>query len=176
MAKNVVIGNEYTRPLGATKQFVTIVGINEDGTVDVVSKSGKQKFKTKIENVDKWTIVKEAEVREAPERVAVAPKKEVAIKADGTVEVVANKRRNARPFVDVLIDTINASSVPMNAKELVEKVKADGTFVFSETAKTPWNSASSRLNTYLKNNADANFKVIARGKFARKDYEQPTEA
>ena len=169
----VMVGNEYTRPLGANKQFVTIVSVNDDGTVNAVSKSGKQKFKTKIENVAKWTLTKAATVREAPERVAVAPKKKVAIKSDGTVAVV-HKRLNDRPFVDVLIDTINASTVPMTARELVEKVKADGTFKFKETAKTPWNSASSRLNTYLKNHDDANFKVVARGKFARKDYE--TEA
>lgn len=164
----VKVGNEYARPLGANKQFVTIVGINDDGTVQVVSKSGKQRFKTKIENVDKWTLIKESEVAEAVERVAEV-KKEVAINADGTVEVVARKRLNARPFVDVLIDTIKASDVPMSARELVEKVKADGTFHFSPTAKTPWNSASSRLNTYLHNHDDADFKVVGRGKFARKD-------
>lgn len=171
MSKKIKVGNEYTRPLGATKQFVTIVGVNDDGTVNVVSKSGKQRFKTKVENVASWTLVKESAVREAPERVVTSKKKDVAIKADGTVEVVSRKRLNDRPFVDVLIDTINASTVPMTARELVEKVKADGTFKFRETAKTPWNSASSRLNSYLHDHADANFKTVGRGKFARKDYE-----
>lgn len=171
MNKNIAVGNEYTRPLGANKQFVTIVGINDDGTVNVVSKSGKQRFKTKIEKVKQWTLVKASDVREAAERVAVAPKKKVNIKADGTVEVTARKRLNERTFVEVLIDTINASNVPMTARELVEKVKADGTFRFKETAKTPWNSASSRLNSFLKNHEDANFKIVSRGKFARKDYE-----
>jgi len=171
MSKEIMVGNEYTRPLGATKQFVTIVGINDDGTVNVVSKSGKQRFKTKIENVDRWELVKAVEVREAPERIANTAPKKVEVKADGTVAVVARKRLNERPFVEVLIDTINASNVPMTARELVDKVKADGTFKFKETAKTPWNSASSRLHTYLSNHTDANFKVVGRGKFARKDYE-----
>lgn len=168
---SVMVGNEYVRPLGANKQFVTIIGINEDGTVNAVSKSGKQRFRTKLENVSKWELVKAVEVREAPERVATATPK-VEVKADGTVEVVATRKRlNNRSFVDVLIDTINASDVPMTARELVEKVKAEGTFVFRETAKTPWNSASSRLNTYLKERDDANFKKVGAGKFARKDYE-----
>ena len=169
--KKIAVGNEYTRPLGANKQFVTIVGVNDDGTVNVVSKSGKQRFKTKIENVKHWTLIKENNVREAAERVAVAPKKKVNIKADGSVEVVSHKRLNSRTFVEVLIDTIKASNAPMTARELVEKVKADGTFIFKETAKTPWNSASSRLNSYLKDHEDADFKVVSRGKFARKDYE-----
>lgn len=160
----IIVGNEYTRPLGATKQFVTIVGINDDGTVNVVSKSGKQKFKTRIENIERWTLVKEA-IRTAPIREV---KKEVTINDDGTVSV--GKRLNERPLVDVLVDTIKASGIPMTAKELVEKVKADGTYKFKETARTPCNSASSRLNSYIHKLGDgAEIKVIARGKFARKD-------
>jgi hypothetical protein len=162
----IIVGNEYTRPLGATKQFVTITGINDDGTVSVVSKSGKQKFKTRIENVERWTLVKAAvEVRTAPKRVA----KSVNINGDGTVTV--SKRLNERTLVDVLVDTIKASGKPMSARELVEKVKADGSYKFKETAKTPWNSASSRLNTYIHRQGESSeIKVIARGRFVNKDY------
>ena len=78
---------------------------------------------------------------------------------------------NERPLVDVLVDTIKASGVPMTAKELVEKVKADGTYKFKETARTPWNSASSRLNTYIHKFGDgAEIKVVGRGKFANKGF------
>ena len=47
---SVMVGNEYVRPLGANKQFVTIIGINEDGTVNrgVAICSAKDAFVKKV--------------------------------------------------------------------------------------------------------------------------------
>lgn len=159
----ITVGNEYSRKLGMNRQFVTITKILDDGTVEAVSKSGKQRFHTKIETVNnKWTLVKQANgetvTRTAPERVNTA------------VKTGTGKRLNNRPFVEVLIETICSSNVPMNAKQLVEKIKADGTYKFRDGVKTPWNSASTRLNTYMKEAGDnSKIKFASRGMFIKKD-------
>lgn len=156
----LAVGNEYSRPLGSNKQYVTITKICDDGTVEAISKSGKQRFHTKISNVDKWTLIKQADVQtNKVERVyQSAPER-----------VTTKKRLNSRPFVEVLIDTICSSNTPMNARQLVDKVKSDGSYIFKDGIKTPWNSASSRLNAYMHDAGEnSKIKFVSRGVFAKK--------
>lgn len=160
----ITVGSEYSRQLGSNKQYVTITKICDDGTVEAISKSGRQKFHTRIENVNKWTLIKAAEntTRSAPERAERV----------NVVKDNSKKRLNARPFVEILIDTIIANNKPMNAKQLVDKVKEDGSYKFKEGIKTPWNSASTRLNTYIREAGEnSKIKFIARGVFVPKDYQ-----
>ena len=106
-------------------------------------------------NVNKWQLIKVNEnVRQAPERINNV-----------------HHRLNKKKFIDVLIETLNNNLRPMTARELVEKINEDGTFSFKESAKTPWNSASSRLNTYLKEKGNqSEIRMYSRGKFVSKNF------
>jgi hypothetical protein len=58
----------------------------------------------------------------------------------------------------------------MNTRQLVDKVIEDKSFIFKDTAKTPYNSANSRLNTYIKNAGDNSVvEIVSRGCFIYKN-------
>lgn len=68
------------------------MGINNDNTIDVETKSKSRRFKTKISNVLKWTLLKEAEIKKV------------------------KKRLNEKTFLEVLIETLKNNQHPMTTR------------------------------------------------------------
>ena len=85
---------------------------------------------------------------------------------------VAGRRANIT-CVQAAIQTLREHNTPMNAKEIVDAMVKDHIYQFGPNAKTPNNSVSSRLTTYMKD-CEANAKrcLVKKidGKFAFADY------
>ena len=113
----IKVGNQYVRPLGINKQYVIVQNINDDGWVDIVTKSGSRKFKTEISNISKWTLLKQAEIKKTKSN---------------------KKRLNEKTFLEVLIETLKNNQHPMITRQLVDKIVENKSFIFKDTAKTPY--------------------------------------
>lgn len=74
------------------------MGINNDNTIDVETKSKSRRFKTKISNVLKWTLLKEAEIKKV------------------TISQKVKKRLNEKTFLEVLIETLKNNQHPMTTR------------------------------------------------------------
>lgn len=155
------VGNVYEKTVRngnlVNKSKVTIKEVNGDEVVGVTA--SKKEVRATVDEVKTWKLL--SYVKKAVAKVA--------------------KRLNAKSCVEVAIETIIAHNCGMSAKAIVEAMKAEGTFKFKETAKTPENSVSSRLNTYINDTDNPKVKHIAnggkhtKGLFYPADYELPTE-
>ena len=87
--------------------------------------------------------------------------------------IKTHKRLNQKTAAEVAIEMILEKNKPLTAKELVEMMKSEGTYIFSEKAKTPMNSVSTRLNQYINETVNPKIKKLEgeRGKFVPADFE-----
>ena len=157
----VNVGNVYEKIVRngnlLNKSKVTIKEVDGDNVVGVTA--SKKEVRATVDEVKTWKLL-------------TYVKKTVA---------KVSKRLNERTCVEVAIETVIAHNCGMSAKAIVEAMKAEGTFKFKETAKTPENTVSSRLNTYINDTENPRVKHIAnggkhtKGLFYPADYELPTE-
>ena len=155
------VGNVYERVTRngnlVTKSKVTITEVTENGIVGQTA--SKKEVRATAEEVKMWKL----------------------LHYEKKVVQKANKRLNERNCVDVAIETILAHNCGMSAAAIVEAMKAEGTYKFKETAKTPANTVSSRLNSYINEAEEPKIKHIAnmgkhtKGLFYPADFEVPTE-
>ena len=153
------VGNVYERIVRngnlINKSKVTITAVNEDEVVGVTA--SKKEVKASPIEVKTWKLIHY-------EKKAVDK---------------AKKRLNERNLVDVAIETVLAHGEGMSAKAIVEALRTEGTYRFKDTAKTPWNTVSSRLNTYINETENPLIKHIenggkhTKGVFYPSDYELP---
>jgi hypothetical protein len=120
--KQVRTGQKFNRRMGNVISHVTVTGRTANGRIACVTATGKE-FVAKKETVLRWDRVEAKK---------------------------STTRLNKTSFVNVLIDTLGKTNTPMTAGELVEKIQQDNSFKFKAGVKTPINSASSRLNSYIK--------------------------
>ena len=157
----VNVGNVYEKVSYngnlVNKSKVTIVEVNED---EVVGRTAsKKEVRASVLEVKQWKL----------------------LHYEKKAKEVVRKRLNDRNCVDVAIETVLRHGCGMSAKAIVEAMIAEGTFKFAETAKTPWNTVSSRLNTYINDTENPKVKHIAnggkktKGLFYPSDYELPIE-
>ena len=157
----VNVGNVYEKVTYngnlVNKSKVTIVEVNGD---EVVGRTAsKKEVRTTVLIVKQWKL----------------------LHYEKKVVEKVRKRLNSRKCVDVAIETVLNHNCGMSAKAIVEAMIAEGTFVFSEKASTPWNTVSSRLNTYINETENPLVKHIenggkkTKGLFYPHNYELPKE-
>jgi hypothetical protein len=155
------VGNVYERVVRngnlVNKSKVTIVSVTDD---EVVGRTAsKKEVRASHAEVKTWKL----------------------LHYEKKVVAKGNKRLNDRNCVDVAIETILAHGCGMSAVAIVEAMKTEGTYKFKDTAKTPQNTVSSRLNSYINETENPKIKHIAnggkhtKGLFYPADYELPTE-
>lgn len=142
----VRVGWKYRKVCGAVASEISIVEKLEDGTFTCSYKSGKT-FKASRETICSWERI----VKAKPE----------------------HKRRINQPvLVDACKTALNAEKRWLTPTELVKQLVEKGLYKFTEKAKTPHCTVSSRLNTYLREGGKG-IQKFGRGHFAAEGVEPP---
>ena len=118
------------------------------------------------------------ETDDAEENEGGEPKENEIIPAPDNEEQPANppvEHQQGITCLEAAIQTLCRHNHPMNARQLVDAMIADGAFQFSPTARTPWNSVSTRLSTHINQceseGRPCRIRRIDRGIYAPADYE-----
>ena len=150
---SVNVGNVYEKLVRngnlVNKSKVTITSVNGDDVVGMTA--SKKEIKADVSDVKMWKL----------------------LHYEKKATKVSNKRLNQKTAAEVAIETILSKQKPLTAKELVDFMKTEGTYKFSEKAKTPVNSISTRLNEYINETKNPKIKKLEgeRGKFVPFDFE-----
>ena len=84
-------------------------------------------------------------------------------------------RLNSITGLEAAIQTLIRYNRPMNPKQIVEAMLADGIYRFTAKAKTPWNTIGSQLLSYVKsyskNPQDCRIKCLKPGTYVPQNYQ-----